>query len=457
MSDDYLSRRDFAKLALIASGAALLLQCKGESVSSAEKIIVVGAGMAGLSAARILHDKGHTVTLLEARDRIGGRVWTSREWPNAPVDMGASWIHRIEGNPITALAEAIDAKRKETDYENGILYDINGELLGDRGWAKVEKYEARVTEAISKASESEHDQSLESAIAEVIDMASLSTEEKQQLNLFLNYEIEQEWGADVSELSAKYINDDSEFGGDDVVFLNGYDELIKYVARELDIRKEHVVESIVYDEQGVSILTNQGKFEAERAIITLPLGVLQRGSVLFDPPLPSAKQEAIETLGFGVLNKVYLRFPDAFWQKCPEWIFYLSAERGEWSEWFNIHHYIEEPILLAFNAGRFGRAVEELSDDEMVAEAMAVLRKMYGHDIPDPNAWQITRWASDPFAFGSYSFPAIKASRQIREALAAPIANRLFFAGEATEPDYFSTVHGAYLSGQREADRILSL
>ena len=185
--------------------------------------------------------------------------------------------------------------------------------------------------------------------------------------------------------------------------------------------------------------------------------MLQSGKVLFDPPLPNAKQEAIHALGFGVLNKLYLRFPDVFWQKRPEWIMHISAERGEWCQWFNLYHYIEQPILLAFNAGRFGLAIEALSDEEMVAEAMVVLRKMYGEDIPDPDAWLITRWASDPFALGSYSSPGVGSSDQTREMLAEPIANRLFFAGEATELNYPATVHGAYLSGQREAKRILGL
>lgn len=459
MTPHHPSRRDFIKLTLIASGAAHLVQCGGNVGNPSEKIIVVGAGMAGLSAARSLHDAGYTVTLLEGRERIGGRVWTSHAWPKTPLDMGASWIHGIEGNPITTVAKTINAQTMVTDYENAILYDVDGNLLGDRAWKQIERYQNKLTRAIvqAKASVQSDDYSLEAAIADVIDMESLSAKEERQLNFFLNSRIEQEWAADVAELSAKHVNDYDEFGGDDVVLPNGYDEIINHVARELDIRLGHVVEKITYNEKSVSIATNKGTFDGDRAVITLPIGVLQSRHVLFDPPLPTAKQEAIDTLGSGVFNKTYLRFPHAFWQKSPEWINYLSAKRGEWSEWLNIYYYIDQPILLAFNAGRFGRAVESLSDDKMVAEAMAVLRKMYGDNIPDPEAWQITRWASDPFALGSYSFLAVGASRQTREVLAEPVANRLFFAGEATEPDYAATVHGAYLSGQREAERILGL
>lgn len=459
MNSHHPSRRDFVKLALMVSGAAFLVQCGGNVNNRSEQILVVGAGMAGLSAARTLHDKGYAVTLLEARERIGGRVWTSRAWADAPLDMGASWIHGIRGNPITALADTIGVETIVTDYDNAILYDVDGNLLADRAWREVEKYEDDVTSAIEQAeAEGWSDEySLEAAIAEVIDIEALSDQEKRRLNRFLNSSIEQEWAADVAELSVAYGNDDEGFGGDDVVFPNGYDDIIKHVARELDIRLGHVVERITYNEESVSITTNKGRFKADRAIITLPLGVLQSGIVLFEPPLPTAKQDAIDRLGFGVLNKLYLRFPHVFWQKRPEWMSYLSAERGEWSEWFNMVPYIDQPILLAFNGARFGRAIEALSDEEMVAEAMAVLRNMYGDEIPAPDAWQITRWASDPFAFGSYSFPAVGTNRQTREALAEPVANRLFFAGEATEPGYSATVHGAYMSGQREAERILGL
>lgn len=458
MIDQLRSRRDVVKLALIASGAALLVQC-GENIVSTpekdEKIVVVGAGMAGLSAARVLHDEGYTVTLLEARARVGGRVHTSYEWPDTPLDMGASWIHGVEGNPITALAEAVDAERIVTDYDNAILYDNEGRLLGDSGWEGLEKYESIIDEAIEKASESDEDQSLMDAVADLIDIESLSAKEQRQLNLVLNYKMEQEWAADVTELSASYVNDDEAFGGDDVVFPDGYHEIIEHIAGKLDIRLEHVVQKVTYNEEGVVITTNKGTFTGDRAIITLPIGVLQQRNVLFEPPLPRAKQDAIDMFGFGVLNKVYLRFSHAFWQERPEWIFYLSAERGEWSEWFNLYPYIEEPILLAFNAGRFGLAIEALSDDEMVAEAMIVLRNLYGDDIPNPEAWQITRWGRDPFALGSYSSPGVGASYQVREELAKPVTNRLFFAGEATQADYPSTVHGAFLSGKREAERII--
>ncbi|MEM8863652.1 MAG: FAD-dependent oxidoreductase, partial [Chloroflexota bacterium] len=137
-----LSRRKFIQLSAAALATASLSNCM--SNLSSEKILVIGAGMAGLAAGRTLHDAGHSVTVLEGRDRIGGRVWTSKLWPDAPIDMGASWIHGVRRNPINELADQISAPRLETDYDNGVLYGSDGSLLPDRAWNKYELYEEEI-------------------------------------------------------------------------------------------------------------------------------------------------------------------------------------------------------------------------------------------------------------------------------------------------------------------------
>ncbi|MCB0158048.1 MAG: FAD-dependent oxidoreductase, partial [Caldilineaceae bacterium] len=188
---------------------------------------------------------------------------------------------------------------------------------------------------------------------------------------------------------------------------------------------------------------------------TLPLGVLQQGAVSFAPALPRAKQDAIHALGSGLLNKAWLRFPHAFWPREPEMINYVPATPGRWAEWLNLYHYTGEPILLGFNAGSYGSTLEAWTDAAIIADAMDVLRTIYGPQIPAPDDWQITRWASDPLALGAYSYYAVGTDRATRRALAAPVAGRLFFAGEATSQDHPSTVHGAYMSGVRAAEEIL--
>lgn len=157
----------------------------------------------------------------------------------------------------------------------------------------------------------------------------------------------------------------------------------------------------------------------------------------------------------GTLNKLYLRFPRAFWPEEPHLLGYIAEQRGAWAEWLNIQRYLKTPVLLGFNAGSYARQLEQRSDEAIVASAMEALRAMFGARIPEPEATLMTRWSSDPLAGGSYSFLATGATPADYDVLAAPVANRLFFAGEATSRDYAATVHGALISGRDAAELIL--
>lgn len=421
-------------------------------------VIVVGAGVSGLAAARQLQDAGVKVLVLEGRDRIGGRVWTDRTWADAPLDMGASWIHGVRGNPIAELAEELDINMVATDYDNMAVYDYDGRELRDEELTELDEWvEAVLEDAAALGEELNQDISLQEGVNRVLVEEALIATDQRQINYALNTLVEHEYANDISQMSLWNWDEDEELGGDDVLFPGGYDWLVQALAGGLDIRLNHVVSQVAYDESGVRVLTSVGEFAAARAIITLPLGVLQKGTVQFEPPLPPAKQAAIHKFGFGVLNKLYLRFPEVVWDKEADLLGYIAEIKGEWAEYVNIYKVTGQPILLCFNAGEYGLAIEKMGDEEVVAAAMQVLRTIYGPNIPDPTGWLITRWGSDPFAWGSYSSPGIGSSNADRRTLAEPIANRLFFAGEATIPDYSATVHGAYLSGQRAAKQILEL
>ena len=454
------NRRHLLRLALLLGASTLVTACTQAAVrrvpAPPKRVLVIGAGMAGLATARTLHNAGINVTVLEGRDRIGGRVWTSRRWPDAPADMGASWIHGVRGNPLTALADAGKVRRLPTDYDNALLYDADGTVVSDTAWKQID---AQVEDALAAADvyaeARDVDLSLQAALTGAGQLGRLTPRSRRYLSFYLNTVIEHEFGADVDALSAWYGDDADEYRGGDVIFPAGYDQLLPPLARDLDIRLEQRVRAIRYDGNGVTISTDRDEFRGDQAVVTLPLGVLQQGAVTFAPALPPAKQAAIHALGSGLLNKAWLRFPHAFWPQAPEMINYAPDQPGRWAEWLNLYHYTGQPILLGFNAGRYGRTIEAWTDDAIVADAMDVLRTIYGRAIPDPEDWQITRWASDPLAFGAYSFYAVGTDRSTRRALAAPVAARLFFAGEATSHDHPSTVHGAYISGLRAAAEIL--
>ena len=185
------------------------------------------------------------------------------------------------------------------------------------------------------------------------------------------------------------------------------------------------------------------------------MGVLKAGDVEFSPPLPADKQRAIDRIGMGAMNKLYLIFDDMFWDDVTL-INYMSSDGSPMWEFFNLNGF-GKPILLGFTAGDHARQVEQLSDEQIVSEAMSHLEKMYGDETLQPVDYLRTKWSSDPFAKGAYSYAGVGTLESDYAALAAPVMDRVFFAGEATYIENLATVNGAYLSGLREAANISNL
>ena len=134
-----------------------------------------------------------------------------------------------------------------------------------------------------------------------------------------------------------------------------------------------------------------------------------------------------------------------------DWLGQIDPGPGDWMEWVSLAKPLRQPVLIGFHAGPSAVALEALDDAAVVASAMASLRRLYGPGIPEPIGVQISRWHADPFSGGAYSFNALGSTPVDRQVLAKPLAQRLFFAGEASHPNLFGTVHGAYLSGLRAA------
>lgn len=447
----------------LIAGMVLLSGISGPLAQGQEKVIVVGAGIAGLAAARELQQQGFTVTVLEARSRIGGRIWTERE-EGLSFDMGAGWIHGTDGNPVTELARQAGTPLTEiTEYDNAVIYGADGE----RDEISRETFFA-YQEAFAEQVEAYLRSNPQVPVAELVTRAAAQAETSaqaltpRQIAFLENTELEHEYAATGEQLSVEGFYEGEDMPGEDVLFAAGYDNITDYLAEGLDIRLNAAVTAIHWqiDQQNsqVKVIADTA-YTADRVLVTVPLGVLKAGSIEFQPALPARKQAAIDDLGMGLLNKVWLVFPEAFWKADldVDVIQYAASEKGRFAEWYNLYKYSGEPVLLGFNAAEYAHKLEGWSDQQIVADAMAVLKQIYGPEIPQPVNVKITRWQADPLSRGAYSYTPVGASAEQRVDLAAPLAAKLFFAGEATSNDYPATTHGAYLSGMREARRITQL
>jgi monoamine oxidase len=436
----------------LALMTAALAAVRPLRAGTGKSVVVIGAGMAGLAAARDLVAAGATVTLVEARDRIGGRVWTSRLWPDLVVDMGASWIHGTEGNPLTALADAAGAARVATSYDRGFSLGPDGEVVDLTD--AMARAEALVDQARAAAEDLGHDVSLAFAVTTSPGWAAGG---KRYLGHYINATFEQDYAGDWTEASAWHIDAGKAFGGADVLFPGGYDQIATHLARGLDIRTGQTVTAMAPSGSGVAVtLANGQTLTADHAVVTLPLGVLQAGTVAFAEPLSAARQWAISALGMGVLNKCWLRFDKVAWDADADWIDWLGPDVGVWAQWFSLARATGAPVLCALHAGAVAQVIEATDDAGTVHLAHEALRAMFGSAFPAPVAAQVTRWSRDPFALGSYSFQAVGSTPDDRRALGgADWDGRLVFAGEAAHPDHAATVHGALMSGQDAARAIL--
>jgi len=227
------------------------------------------------------------------------------------------------------------------------------------------------------------------------------------------------------------------------------------------VRLRQRVTHVAIEKNGVRVIAQdssnrQRTFFGSHVVVTVPLGVLKSGSITFSPRLPTNKRAAIERLGFGTFEKVVMRFPEPYWATEHAHIFHLSYPNPMDFPLIVDYFFIEKvPVLVAFNTGRHARALDGRRVDEIRSHMLHVLRAVQGGPIPDPTNVVITRWGSDPFSHGSYSYIQIGSTPADQAALAAPVGGRLLFAGEATSAARYGYADGAMTTGIREAKRLL--
>lgn len=446
-----------AVLALVAGCTPADVRAGGPAADPSTHVIVIGAGMAGLTAARVLHDAGVDVTVLEARDRIGGRAYTPLVG-GAPVDLGASWIHGPNGNPMSDLADAIGMSPVTDPNDYGKLYDEATDThADDAGWRVSDGAVRGFWNDLSSLQDAlPAGASVADARDRYVAVRGLTGDDARLARYGISEDVvEVDYAGPVDQTDLASFGEDEEFGGKDA-FAGGYQSYTDWLAEGLDVRTSEPVSAVEVGADGATVTAASGTFDATQVLVTVPLGVLKAGRIAFTPALSARKQQAIAALDMGNLEKVVFVYDTAWWTDAGGGAGFISAaEDGRFPDFDVVTDGVGKPTIVVFYGGRFARAIQGvLTDEQIVAQAQDAMAKAYGMTPPAPIGTAVTHWTIDPLAGGSYSYGAVGSSGADRDALAAPEGDRLLFAGEATTRSYFATMHGACLSGIREARRL---
>jgi monoamine oxidase len=445
---------------------------------------ILGAGIAGLTAARRLRDEGSPSVILEARDRPGGRVWTERPATGCqpPIERGAAWLHGVESNPLKNSLQAVGLQLAPCDFDQRQLWNNQGKPLPRNTWEQVAtSFHAILDDLLARRAAAEP---MPLSLAEAFEQTIASRRSRlpaidsEAFYYALYSELEQEYGTTVDALSPLTFDHGDPLVGGDALVVGGLDRWIESLASELEIHYQQIVQRIDYSGDAIDphivVTTSRGCWAFDKLIVTLPVGVLQTDAIQWHPVLPQSKQRAIDSLRMGTLNKIILQFDQPTWPTDAIWLGQIAGptfdthqfptdrqsdrnprDQRDSIEVLNHLPLDGQPRLTGFLVGEAAERMEQASDAENIDRMMARLRGWFGQSFPDPQRGWVTRWKQDPFARGSYSNLRLGASLDAIDALAAAVDDRVYFAGEATCRRNPAMIHGAHQSGLRAAQEVL--
>ncbi|KAI9733149.1 MAG: hypothetical protein M1834_003696, partial [Cirrosporium novae-zelandiae] len=471
------------KLQAIGLGALLAstLAAGNENaqVCKKTKVAVLGAGVAGITAAQALVNQSITdFVIIEYQNDIGGRLHKVNfgKKPNGSsytVEAGANWIQGLDSpsgreNPIYTLAKKYNIYNIPSDFGNITTFDQNGPIdYTDLVDTFSDVWDNVSIDAGSILQNNGQDRSIRAgarlmgwnprqndSYSQVAEWWTIDSE-----FIYTPDESSEVFTAVANNATFQYFSDENNF----VIDQRGFSAMIKGEAftflkkNDTRLHLNTIVTGISYSDTGVTVQTNRGCIEAEYAIMTFSIGVLQNGGIDFQPALPSWKQAAISSFDLGTYTKIFLQFDEPFWDSNTQFLLYADPyERGRYPSFQPLDVPNALPgsgIIVCTVVNKQSYRVEAQPDEVTKAEIMEVLRNMYGKNISDPVDFYVPRWTQVPWAFGSFSNWPPSTSLATHQNFRANIG-RLFFAGEATSQEFFGYLHGAWFEGHNTGQLI---
>ena len=422
-------------------------------MSQSADAIVIGGGIAGLETTRHLTQAGLHVVLLEARDRLGGRIWTQYV-DGQPVELGAEFIH---GRPPEIFNAVSRAALKVVPVEGRIVAKHRGR------WDAS----GNVMEEVDRLFESMPGDEPDQTFAHYLAHTRVSPEAKEHaLNFVQGFH-----AADPEKVGVHWLIEttkaEEEIEGEGSFRLvDGYERLLhaiedQIVQNRVQIHLHHPVTAVHWKPGEVRAHTASAEYHARRAVITVPLSLLKERTILFEPPI-AGKNGPLALLEMGPVMRVSLRFREKFWDKrreCRGFSFMFSDDR-DFPTWWSLSP-LPIPVLTGWTGGRRAAGLASHAEEQLINRGIASLARILEMPIQELESLMQSahthNWDADPYSHGAYSYAMAGGARAFR-VLAEPLANTLFFAGEATDFRGFNgTVHGAMASGKRAAEEILAL
>ncbi len=420
------------------------------------RVVVIGAGIAGLTVARRLTEAGVDCVVLEARDRIGGRLHTVQRGGH-PLDLGGSWIHHPLGNPLRALADEVGVTcRPGYPLDSMSWFDLaEGRRLDDAEVAAslVLQDESFPAELARTRELVDAEATAAQAIDAFVESAGLAEDEARRARQVLRSLVEADAAGRAEDESWRWMWTEEEFGGELFGDLpeGGYGALVTKLADGVDVRLSTEVTHVDVTEAAVRVSGPGCDEKGTHAVVAVPLGVLKADVPEFTPALPLGHADAIERLGFGPYEKVALTFAEPWWEAAGlSHLVLFPKEPDLPATWvFDERAFGNGPTLTAHV---FASNAPHLTDGDRL---FAMLAQAAGREVPAPVAVTTTSWTDDPYSRGAYTHVPPGADPSLADLLGQPVGGRLLLAGEHTQSARLGYADGAMSSGSRVVSALL--